>query len=187
MAECDGSIVLWHVLWWSGEAESRSRCLDEAVQAVEREMEPKLAAFFDQVFQNEALFKRMERMLAEQGLPAFSEKRIEVIGAEDMYGPHARPTSREVVLKMAIKTPSKATAELFAREGNPAEAERLLESFAVDSSAIRRELQGHLGKGAGVSSRQNQGKQKFVPAEQEREDRGGGQAEPSLAAGRLDH
>jgi hypothetical protein len=64
----------------------------------------------------EALFKRMERMLGEQGLPAFSEKRIEVIGAEDMYGAHARPTSREVVLKMAIKTPAKATAELFARE-----------------------------------------------------------------------
>ena len=57
----------------------------------------------------EALFKRMERMLAEQGLPPFSEKRIEIIGAEDMYGAHARPTSREVVLKMAIKTPSKAS------------------------------------------------------------------------------
>jgi hypothetical protein len=64
----------------------------------------------------EALFKRMERMLAEAGLPPFGEKRIEVIGAEDMYGAHARPTSREVVLKMAIKTPAKASAELFARE-----------------------------------------------------------------------
>ncbi|HRH87543.1 MAG TPA: DUF1446 domain-containing protein [Rubrivivax sp.] len=64
----------------------------------------------------EALFKRMERMLGEQGLPPFSEKRIEIIGAEDMYGAHARPASREVVLKMAIKTPSKASAELFARE-----------------------------------------------------------------------
>jgi len=64
----------------------------------------------------EALFKRMERMLGEQGLPPFSEKRIEIIGAEDMYGAHARSNSREVVLKMAIKTPSKATAELFARE-----------------------------------------------------------------------
>ena len=42
----------------------------------------------------EALFKRMERMLGEQGLPPFSEKRIEIIGAEDMYGAHARPTSR---------------------------------------------------------------------------------------------
>jgi hypothetical protein len=64
----------------------------------------------------EALFKRMERMLQEQGLPGFTEQRIEVIGAEDMYGAHARPTSREVVLKMAIKCASKATAELFARE-----------------------------------------------------------------------
>jgi peptidyl-dipeptidase Dcp len=33
---------------------------DEAVQAVEREMEPKLAAFYDQITQNEALFKRIE-------------------------------------------------------------------------------------------------------------------------------
>jgi hypothetical protein len=36
----------------------------------------------------EALFKRMARMLAKQ-LPPFSETRIEVIGAEDMYGAHA--------------------------------------------------------------------------------------------------
>jgi hypothetical protein len=64
----------------------------------------------------EALFKRMARMLGEQGLPPFSETRIEVIGAEDMYGANARPTSREVVLKMAIKCTSKASAELFARE-----------------------------------------------------------------------
>lgn len=64
----------------------------------------------------EALFKRMARMLDEQGLPPFSESRIEVIGAEDMFGAHARPASREVVLKLAIKTPSKAAAELFARE-----------------------------------------------------------------------
>jgi hypothetical protein len=64
----------------------------------------------------EALFKRMARMLAEQQLPAFTETRIEVLGAEDMYGAHARPTSREVVLKMAAKSPSKAALELFARE-----------------------------------------------------------------------
>jgi hypothetical protein len=64
----------------------------------------------------EALFKRMGRMLAEANLPPFAERRIEVIGAEDMYGANAKPTSREVVLKMAIKTPSKAAAELFARE-----------------------------------------------------------------------
>jgi hypothetical protein len=64
----------------------------------------------------EALFKRMTRMLAEQQLPAFTETRVEVIGAEDMYGANARPTAREVVLKMAAKSPSKAALELFARE-----------------------------------------------------------------------
>ncbi len=64
----------------------------------------------------EALFKRMARMLAEAGLPSFSETRIEVIGAEDMYGANARPTSREVVLKMAARSPSKPAMELFARE-----------------------------------------------------------------------
>jgi Acyclic terpene utilisation family protein AtuA len=64
----------------------------------------------------ESLFKRMARMLGEQGLPQFSETRIEIVGAEDMYGAHARPTSREVVLKMAAKSPSKASMELFARE-----------------------------------------------------------------------
>ncbi len=35
---------------------------DETVQAVEREMEPKLAASRDQIFQNEALFKRIEQV-----------------------------------------------------------------------------------------------------------------------------
>ncbi|HOM13424.1 MAG TPA: DUF1446 domain-containing protein [Rubrivivax sp.] len=64
----------------------------------------------------EALLARMARMLGEQGLPQFSETRIEVIGAEHMFGAHARPTSREVVLKLAVKTPSKPAAELFARE-----------------------------------------------------------------------
>jgi hypothetical protein len=64
----------------------------------------------------ESLFKRMARMLAEQGLPPFSETRIEVLGAEDMFGAAGRATAREVVLKMAAKCPSKASLDLFARE-----------------------------------------------------------------------
>jgi hypothetical protein len=58
----------------------------------------------------------MARMLGEQGLPPFTETRIELIGAEDMFGALARPVAREVVLKMAAKSPSKASLELFARE-----------------------------------------------------------------------
>jgi hypothetical protein len=68
----------------------------------------------------EALLARMTRMLAEQGLPAFTETRIEVVGAEDMYGATANPGSREVVLKLAARSPSRAALELFAREFAPA-------------------------------------------------------------------
>ncbi|MEY4862388.1 MAG: hypothetical protein RLZ51_483 [Pseudomonadota bacterium] len=68
----------------------------------------------------EALMARIERMAAQQGLPPLTEKRIEVVGAEDMFGADARPDAREVVLKMAARSPSKATLDLFAREFAPA-------------------------------------------------------------------
>jgi hypothetical protein len=68
----------------------------------------------------QALLARMSTMLAARGLPPFSETRIEVLGAEDMYGAHARPDSREVVLKLAAKSTSKDSLELFAREFAPA-------------------------------------------------------------------
>ena len=68
----------------------------------------------------EALLARMARMLAARGLPPFTETRIEVLGGEDMYGAHARPDAREVVLKLAAKAASKDSLELFAREFAPA-------------------------------------------------------------------
>ncbi len=83
----------------------------------------------------QALLTRIKAMLAEQGLPAFSEERVEVLGAEDMYGAcfnsevnsevssEANPDAaapREVVLKMAVKSPSRAALELFGREFAPA-------------------------------------------------------------------
>ena len=68
----------------------------------------------------QALLARMATMLAARGLPPFSETRIEVLGAEDMYGAHARPDAREVVLKLAAKSTSKDSLELFAREFAPA-------------------------------------------------------------------
>ncbi|HKX42651.1 MAG TPA: acyclic terpene utilization AtuA family protein [Burkholderiaceae bacterium] len=71
-----------------------------------------------------ALLARMVRMLAARGLPPFTETRLEVLGAEDMYGAQARPAvadgTREVVLKLAAKSSSKESLELFAREFAPA-------------------------------------------------------------------
>jgi hypothetical protein len=68
----------------------------------------------------EALLARMGRMLAEQGLPPFTETRLEVLGADEMFGATEAPQAREAVLKLAARSPSRASLELFAREFAPA-------------------------------------------------------------------
>ena len=68
----------------------------------------------------QAILNRTTRMLADAGLPPYSETRLEVLGAEDMFGASARPESREVVLKIAVRCPAKASLDLFAREFAPA-------------------------------------------------------------------
>lgn len=68
----------------------------------------------------EAILARTSRMLAELGLPGYTETRIEVLGAENMFGAAARTDAREVVLKIAVRCPSKSSLDLFAREFAPA-------------------------------------------------------------------
>jgi len=68
----------------------------------------------------EAILSRTSRMLAELKLPAYTETRLEVLGAEDMFGAGARPDAREVVLKIAARAPAKASLDLLAREFAPA-------------------------------------------------------------------
>lgn len=68
----------------------------------------------------QAILNRTVQMLERLQLPGYTETRIEVLGAEDMYGACARPDAREVVLKIAVKSPSKASLDLFAREFAPA-------------------------------------------------------------------
>lgn len=68
----------------------------------------------------EAILHRTSRMLEQLQLPAFTETRIELVGAEDMFGANANDQSREVVLKLAVKSPSRASLDLFAREFAPA-------------------------------------------------------------------
>jgi hypothetical protein len=69
----------------------------------------------------EALLKRVGRILGEKGFAAFAETSIEVLGAEDTYGPHAvlRPW-REVMLKVAVRHADEAALEVFSREVFPA-------------------------------------------------------------------
>ena len=66
-----------------------------------------------------AMLARMRRHYAQRGWPDFTETCVEAIGAEDTYGPHARPDAREVMLKVGVRHPVKDALELFSREVAP--------------------------------------------------------------------
>ena len=69
----------------------------------------------------ETILTRTRRMFRERNLGDYSETRIEVIGAEDMYGANSRAgAAREVVMKLAVKHHDKDALTLFAREFAPA-------------------------------------------------------------------
>ena len=69
----------------------------------------------------EAILERCRGILAKQGLADFSASHIEVIGAESLYGPHARAhQAREVMLRVAVNHPLPQALEIFAREIAPA-------------------------------------------------------------------
>ncbi len=64
---------------------------------------------------------RARRLLRERNLGDFAETSVEVLGAEDTYGPHARTTdTREVVLKIGVRHADRAALDIFAREVAPA-------------------------------------------------------------------
>ncbi len=68
----------------------------------------------------EAILQRTRRMFGERGWGDYTETSLEVMGAESTYGPHARTTAtREVILKIAAKHPSRDALELMAREIAP--------------------------------------------------------------------
>ena len=66
-----------------------------------------------------AMLARMRRHYAQRGWPDFTETCVEAIGAEDTYGPHARPDAREVMLKVGVRHPLRDALELFSREVAP--------------------------------------------------------------------
>jgi hypothetical protein len=66
-----------------------------------------------------AVVEKVRRQLLEQKLGDFTGVDIHCIGAEETYGPHARPAAaatREVVVKIAVQHPNPKALKLFARE-----------------------------------------------------------------------
>jgi hypothetical protein len=67
----------------------------------------------------EALIARCRRLFAERKLGDFTETCTEILGAEATYGPHARAVTREVMVKIGVRHPSKDALEIFSREMAP--------------------------------------------------------------------
>jgi hypothetical protein len=64
-----------------------------------------------------AILRRTRRMFGERGFGDYRAVSVEVLGAEAMYGPHARSGgTREVILKIAVAHEREEALELFARE-----------------------------------------------------------------------
>lgn len=66
-----------------------------------------------------AIVEKVRRQLLAAGLGDFSGVDIHCIGAEESYGPHARPAAtatREVVVKLVVQHPNPKALKLFSRE-----------------------------------------------------------------------
>lgn len=69
----------------------------------------------------EAIVARTRKILSEAGLPDFADARVELFGAETLYGAHARTSAtREAMVRVVVKHPMKQALEIFAREIAPA-------------------------------------------------------------------
>ncbi|XP_065110388.1 uncharacterized protein lratb.1 [Paramisgurnus dabryanus] len=69
----------------------------------------------------ESIIKRTQRIFKQLGLEDYTDVNIQVLGAEDTYGPHAVNTgTREAVIWMAVHHKQKKALEFFSREIAPA-------------------------------------------------------------------
>ncbi len=69
----------------------------------------------------EAILARTRRMFAERGIADYRDTLIELLGAESVYGPHARvPQAREVVMRLSVEHDDRRALEIFSREISPA-------------------------------------------------------------------
>lgn len=68
----------------------------------------------------EAVLERVRGIFRQLGLPDFRSAVVELLGAETMYGPHARANgAREVMVRIVVNHAQKAALEIFAREIAP--------------------------------------------------------------------
>lgn len=65
----------------------------------------------------EAVIARTRHILQSLGMPDYTSAHVALLGAETLYGPHARTSaSREVMVRISVTHPMKQALEIFARE-----------------------------------------------------------------------
>jgi hypothetical protein len=65
----------------------------------------------------DSLLARGRNLFRERNWEDFSDSRVEVLGSETVYGPHAQTAAaREVVMRVAVRHPRKEALELFRSE-----------------------------------------------------------------------
>ena len=68
----------------------------------------------------ESIIARTRVLLNEAGLPDYTAAKVELLGAESLYGPHARTqATREAMVRVVADHPSKQALAIFAREISP--------------------------------------------------------------------
>ncbi len=66
---------------------------------------------------SQAIINKTEQLFSQRGWAPYTDVNIELLGSEATYGAHARREDcREVVMKLAVRHPSKQALVLFARE-----------------------------------------------------------------------
>ncbi|WP_421553859.1 acyclic terpene utilization AtuA family protein [Pseudomonas yamanorum] len=66
---------------------------------------------------SQAIMNKTSELFSQRGWAPYTDVNIELLGSEATYGPHAqRQDCREVVVKLAVRHPSKQALVLFARE-----------------------------------------------------------------------
>lgn len=66
---------------------------------------------------SQAIINKTEQLFNQRGWAPYTDVNIELLGSEATYGAHARREDcREVVMKLAVRHPSKQALVLFARE-----------------------------------------------------------------------
>jgi len=69
----------------------------------------------------ESILAKCKRLLAQRSQPDYVDTSIEIVGADEMYGPSALPIrAREVMLKIAVRHAEREPVELYCHEIMPA-------------------------------------------------------------------